>query len=197
MVDYNQSTGIGHIGFRLGSVGEALQKAVINISDQTYGMLRNINIYTISEFQFPEAPVLTRVQGVSRTVKGTTCPTYKLTLKIPSNYPKGLYPVEIMFATSTLNAYSNVSAGTASGSFGVKVESTSNLRNSTTLTDWNYNAANWGYYYSHTLYEAPGNGEVNIYFDDVRAFRGTSVSTVGLFLKIKYFGEVKEVVYSN
>ncbi len=198
MVDYDQSTGIGHIGFRLGSVGEALQKAVINISDQTYGMSRNINIYTITEFQFPEAPVLTRVQGVSRNVKGKVCPTYKLTLKIPSDYPSGLYPIEVLFATSTLNAYSDVSAGTASGSFGVKVESTSNLRNSTTLTDWNYNAANWGYYYSHTLYEAPGNdGEVNIYFDDVRQMRGTQASTVGLFLKIKNFGDVKEVVYSN
>ena len=84
------------------------------------------------------------------------------------------------------------------GSFGVKVESTSNLRNSTALTDWNYNSANWGYYYSHTLYEAPGNdGEVNIYFDDVRQMRGTQASTVGLFLKIKNFGDVKEVVYSN
>lgn len=198
MVDYDQSTGIGHIGFRLGSVGEALQKAVINISDQTYGMSRNINIYTITEFQFPEAPVLTRVQGVFRTVKGKVCPTYKLTLKIPSDYPSGLYPIEVLFATSTLNAYSDVSAGTASGSFGVKVESTSNLRTSTTLTDWNYNAANWGYYYSHTLYEAPGNdGEVNIYFDDVRQMRGTQASTVGLFLKIKNFGDVKEVVYSN
>lgn len=53
----------------------------------------------------------------------------------------------------------------ATGTFNLGVEtklSTSNLRTSTALTDWNYNAANWGYYYSHTLYEAPRNdGEVN------------------------------------
>ena len=89
----------------------------------------------------------------------------------------------------------------ATGTFNLGVEtklSTSNLRTSTALTDWNYNAANWGYYYSHTLYEAPRNdGEVNIYFDDVRQMRGTQASTVGLFLKIKNFGDVKEVVYSN
>ena len=39
--------------------------------------------------------------------------------------------------------------------------------------------------------------KVNIYFDDVRQMRGTQASTVGLFLKIKNFGDVKEVVYSN
>lgn len=39
--------------------------------------------------------------------------------------------------------------------------------------------------------------QVNIYFDDVRQMRGTQASTVGLFLKIKNFGDVKEVVFSN
>ena len=214
IADYDQNTGIGHIAFKVGSISTQLQTAKINISDKTYGMSRNINIYTIDEFrlinlnegtQTPDLLYsLTKVNGTTRTLRisnqNYTCDTYKLTFKIPGSYPSGLYPIEIKFATSTLNAYSDTQAGTAHGSFGVSVESTTALTTSNTLTDWNYNARNWGYWYTYAIPSPPtsgtdadGNYEVNIFFDDVRAFRGTQANSVGLFLKLQYFGDVKTV----
>ena len=193
--DYDQTTGKGHIAVKVGTISTSLQSAKISITDKTYGMSRNINFYTIDEFRLIGDMTLTNT-GVTRNVLGKTCTTYKLSFTMPANYPSGLYPIEIEFATSTLNAYSDTQAGTAHGSFGVSVESTADLNSSNNNRQWNYNAANWGYWYTYSILTKPeedGNIHLDIFFDDVRQFRATQANNVGLFLKIKYFGDVKTV----
>ena len=193
--DYDQTTGKGHIAVKVGTISTSLQTAKITITDKTYGMSRNINFYTITEFRLVGDMTLTNT-GVTRTVLGKTCTTYKLSLTLPANYPSGLFPIDIKFATSTLNAYSDTEAGTAHGSFGVSVESTASLNSSNDNTQWNYNASNWGYWYVYTILTKPdveGNINVDIFFDDVRQFRESQATNVGLFLKILYFGDVKQI----
>ena len=193
--DYDQATGKGHIAVKVGTISTSLQSAKISITDKTYGMSRNINFYTIDEFRLVGDMTLTNT-GTTRTVLGKTCTTYKLSFTMPANYPSGLYPIEIEFATSTLNAYSDTQAGTPHGSFGVSVESTANLNSSNNNRQWNYNATNWGYWYTYSIQTKPegdGNIHLDIFFDDVRQFRESQASNVGLFLKIKYFGDVKEI----
>ena len=174
-----------------------LQEAKVTITDKTYGMSRVLNVYTITKFNM--TATLERVTGKQRTgISGNyECPTYRLHLELSGNYPVGLYPITVKFATSTLNAFSDTSADQAHGSFGVAVESTADLTNSTTTNDWNYKAKDWGYWYT---YEIPARPEgvddqhplkLDIYLDDVRGLRQTPASQVGLFLKIQYFGETR------
>ena len=195
--DYDPDTGIGHISMKTGSISTNLQEAKVTITDKNYGMSRVLNVYTISQFTLSAS--LERVEGKQRTgISGNnTCPTYKLSLTLPGNYPVGLYPITVKFATSTLNAFSDTSADQAHGSFGVAVESTADLTNSTTTNAWNYKAKDWGYWYT---YEIPARPEgvddqhllkLDIYLDDVRGLRETRASQVGLFLKIQYFGETQ------
>lgn len=202
--DFNSTTGEGHIAVKVGTISDNLQTAKITITDKTYGMSRNINFYTITKFQLEGTPTLEKVDGTSRTltISGTayTCDTYKLSFTLPADYPSGLYPIDIKFATSTLNAYQGTTGGNRNDTFGVSVESTSALNSSATATAWNYNAANWGYWYTYSIASKPegNNGtKIEILFDDVRAFRGTTnrASTVGLFLKILYFGDIQEITY--
>ena len=197
IADYDQTTGEGHISMKIGTVSNNLQEAKVTITDKTYGMSRVLNVYTITKFNM--TATLERVTGKQRTgISGNyECPTYRLHLELSGNYPVGLYPITVKFATSTLNAFSDTSADQAHGSFGVAVESTADLTNSTTTNDWNYKAKDWGYWYT---YEIPARPEgvddqhplkLDIYLDDVRGLRQTPASQVGLFLKIQYFGETR------
>ena len=204
ITDYNQTTGIGHLQFKLGNVSSSLRDATITISDKQYGMSRVINIYSIFAFQLVGTPTLTKVDGTVRTVAGKgNLQTYKLSLTLPGNYPIGLYPITLKMATSTLNPYSDEEAGTASGTFGVVVESTTDLSSSSTNTAWNYNAYQWGHWYTYTIASKEVDGEgnpldtdkaIDIYFDDVsgsysgNGFREHPTNDVGLYLKIQYFG---------
>lgn len=200
IADYDSSTGIGHISMKIGSISTSLQEAKVTITDKNYGMSRVLNVYTITKFIVTAS--LERVQGKQRTVtvaSGTyTCPTYKLTLTLPGNYPDGLYPITVKFATSTLNAFSDESPDAAHGSFGVSVESTAGLSSSNTATAWNYNATNWGYWYTYEIPTKPSGVDaqhplqLEIYLDDVRPLRGANnrADQVGLFLQIQYFGDI-------
>lgn len=195
--DYDPDTGIGHISMKTGSISTSLQEAKVTITDKNYGMSRVLNVYTITNFTL--SATLERVAGKQRNVSGSyTCPTYKLSLELPGNFPDGLYPITVKFATSTLNAFSDTSADQAHGSFGISVESTSGLTSGTSATDWNYNANNWGYWYTYEIPSKPSGvdsqhpHQLDIYLDDVRGLRGANnrASQVGLFLQIDYFGNV-------
>lgn len=206
IADYNQTTGEGHISMKIGTVSSNLQEAMVTITDKYYGMSRVLNVYTITQFNM--AATLQREQGKQRTgispnsdgTGGYTCPTYHLHLTLPGDYPAGLYPITVKFATSTLNAFSDDTPDAASGSFGVTVETTASLDNSTTTTDWNYNAVNWGYWYTYQIHSKPIGVddqhplELDIYLDDVRGLRGTQASQVGLFLMIEYFGDARTLI---
>lgn len=196
--DYDPTTGEGHISMKTGSISTSLQEAKVTITDKNYGMSRVLNVYTITNFTL--SATLELVAGKQRTnVSGSyTCPTYKLSLTLPGNFPDGLYPITVKFATSTLNAFSDTSADQAHGSFGISVESTASLTGSTTATAWNYNATNWGYWYTYDIPSKPSGvdsqhpHQLDIYLDDVRGLRGANnrADQVGLYLQIDYFGGV-------
>lgn len=197
--DYDPTTGEGHISMKTGSISTSLQEAKVTITDKNYGMSRVLNVYTITNFTL--SATLELVAGKQReNVSGNyTCPTYKLSLTLPGNFPEGLYPITVKFATSTLNAFSDTSADQAHGSFGISVESTSGLTSGTSATAWNYNANNWGYWYTYDIPSKPSGvdsqhpHQLDIYLDDVRGLRGANnrADQVGLYLQIDYFGEVK------
>ena len=99
----------GAVNFTLGTtINAELQGGQIELRDKLTGMTRFLNIYTIDQFDFlpPGSSALTLVKtGGTRTVNGATCDTYKMDIKIPGNYPLGLYPIKIRMASLTLNPY--------------------------------------------------------------------------------------------
>jgi len=185
-VTYDTSTGVGSIGITLNAISTSLQQGVLLLQDTKYGLARYIHIYTIDKFRLVSGPTLS---AAGNSHNGY--PVYKLDFTLPSDYPSGLYPVNVYFATSTLNAYSDNSADASSGSFGVIVKKTSSLTNSTTATDWNYNASSWGYWYHYAITERSSNDAYTFYLEDVRSKRaeGNRASDVGLFFRIDYFGD--------
>lgn len=224
----------GSITFTLGtSINSALQGGQIELKDKLTGMSRFINVYTIDKFNFLPQGVsqLSLVAtGGSRTVNGTSCPTYKMDIRIPGNYPLGLYPIKIRMASVTLNPYmverrtsgvSNVEeeetniavamGGTENGSV-LDGETLAGMNFTTASTDnrqWNYHPSGepWNFWFIDTLISKPTTTEggdsvedtrdkiYTIYFDDVRAMRAPTnqPENLGLFLKIKYFGDAVEV----
>ena len=69
-------------------------------------------------------------------------------------------------------------------------------------THWYYQQENnwWDFWYTYSIknYEQTNNGEVNIYFDDVKShIQYETVTDVGLFLEIKYFGKIYSIPVTN
>jgi hypothetical protein len=225
---WDNTTGKGTITFTLGTtINAALQQGIIDFQNMQTNLTRKLHIYTISQFDFyprdytdPVNPVIQAITlvptGESRTVSGVNCPTYKLTMRIPGDYPSGLYPVRIRMATTTLNPYKYEVNGNVIETVGVETAGTENgnilddetlggMSYVTTANKWNTRATGspWNYWYFIDLLAKPlvdgVNGPVEdmsdklytIYFDDVRGLRaaGNRADQVGLFLKIKYFGD--------
>jgi len=108
-VSNNGTTFTGRIKFTLGTaINAALQGGQIELRDKHTGMSRFINVYTITSFNFhpsgSSALQLVRTGG-SRNVNNEPCDTYKMDIRIPGNYPLGLYPIKIRMATTTLNPF--------------------------------------------------------------------------------------------
>ena len=201
---------------------------VVEYTDnQNRTLKRYIHVFVINQFKFKTYPALKEVKD-NDVVIG-----YKLSFTIPPlsvqnvedpMYPEGLYPIDVMFATSTLKAWSTNGSDDAYGSFGITVESTSNftdkvtgrsynlfdnsgfesgyVRTSTNAaaqnTNWWYQPYNtstnkgaWDYWYTYSVKEYPTNGEVNIYFKDVKdQLKYATVGNVGLYLYVRYFGKI-------
>ena len=224
----------GSITFTLGtSINSALQGGQIELKDKLTGMSRFINVYTIDKFNFlPQgATQLSLVAtGGSRMVNGTSCPTYKMDIKIPGDYPLGLYPIKIRMASVTLNPFkaerrssgdayleeeeTNIAVamgGTENGSVldGETLSGMSFLTDDANRLKWNYHPSGepWNFWFIDTLISKPTtieNGDsvedkrdkiYTIYFDDVRELRAPAnrPTDMGVFLKIKYFGDAVAV----
>ena len=141
-------------------------------------MTRFINVYTIDQFDFLPAGVnaLNLVAtGESRTVNGQNCNTYKMDIKIPGDYPLGLYPINIRMASLTLNTFkverrsagsntleetensvSVAMGGTENGST-LDGATLSGMSFTTTQRQWNYRAAGepWNFWYVDTIISKP------------------------------------------
>ena len=229
---YDASTGIGTITFTLGTtINSALGAGTIRLQDMNSGLIRYINVYSIDKFNFNLdgndggyiTPTLSRVNGVSRTIRGKVCPTYQMQIKLPGEYPANLFPVNIYLASTTLSPYALYDNGTLvdDAIFGVHPLSTENgsimdgevlagMNYTNNVRDWNYRETGkpWNFWYYHSLLSKP-TAEINgnttydtqdriytIYFDDVRSLRAEAnqANNLGVFLKIKYFGDAVAIV---
>lgn len=193
----------GYIYIKLNAISANLRDGKLWFRDQENGLQRYVNVYSISQYKLRTGDGATVFEKLNSTHDGKA--VYHLRLAMPNepnDYPEGLYPIEIKFATKTLNAYSDASAATAHGTFGVSVEDTSGLTNGTAGT-WNADAKSWGYWYTYTIQtkedfealQSGGSNEINLYFEDVRSSRGTQPSDIGMYLQIKYFD--KEGTYKT
>lgn len=216
-VTYNENTKQFTITATVTSVSDQLQGEWIVVRHKATGLTRFIHVYVINRFKY---------LGDGPTLKSVGNNRYVLNFKIPpteSNnpsdpiYPVGLYPIDVKFTTNTLNAYNTTQSGTNYGLFGVAVEGTQKLTvednfdadyndpiSSTAnaaRTHWYYQQENnwWDFWYTYSIksYSQTDNGEVNIYFDDVKShlkYAGvTGVTDVGLFMEIKYFGKIYSI----
>lgn len=224
----------GAITFTLGtSINSALQGGQIELKDKLTGMTRFINVYTIDKFNFlPEgASKLDLVAtGESRNVNGVSCPTYKMDVRIPGDYPLGLYPIKMRIASITLNPFKveqrsvgsttlegtvpNVAVAMGGTENGSKLdgETLAGMSFTTDAADrlqWNYHADGepWDFWFVDTIISKPTmdkDGETvedtrdkvyTFYFDDIRGLRAAANRpvNVGLFFKIKYFGDAVPV----
>ena len=203
-----------------GQLSDKLQSEWLVVKHKASGLTRYIHVYVINQFKYLGNPTLK--SAGTHTVGSTTYNSYVLNFKIPPTeapeddptapiYPAGLYPIDVKFTTNTLNAYNDTQSGTNYGLFGVAVEGTSHLVNSSVFeagyntptsstatsarTHWYYQEQNncWDFWYTYSIknYEQTNNGEVNIYFDDVKShIQYADVEDVGLFMEIKYFGKI-------
>ena len=226
-VSTGSSAYTGRVKFTLGTqINTALQEGRIVLRDKKTGMTRFINVYTISAFNFLPDPVnntpLSLVStGNSRNVGGINCPEYKMEIRIPGDYPIGLYPIKIRMASTTLNPYKVTMGGVDDTDIAVTSEGTENgtvlddesllgMDFTTTAGKWNSRpdvSKPWNYWYIYTIINKPmkevdgatvedtDDKVYTVYFDDVRALRASDnrADGVGLFVKIKYFGNAVSV----
>ena len=195
-----------------------LQDEWIVVEHKESGLKRYIHVFVINQFRYRLDPTLTKVGN-----------DYLLSFQIPPAeheqfitdeggntipdpnehiYPSELYPIDVKFATNTLNAYGTTQGTNSYGLFGVSIEGTSPLTVSanfesgfnspvsttatTDITHWYYQQAfnYWDFWYTYSLKTYPTDGVVNIYFKDVRDnIQYATVEDVGLFLYVQYFGK--------
>lgn len=175
----------------IGGVGETNQPLsdYLVIRHIPSGLTRYVHVYAVAGFAFQGVPVFERL---SNTYSGR--PVYRLSFRLPDTYGEDMYPINIRFATSTLDAFSDNSATTAHGTFGVEIASTNmpGIINSTVKTDWNYKATSWDYWYIYSIPSYPENGIVTIFFkDSTNKKEETQPTSIGLFLDIPHFGDIK------
>ena len=216
------TTFVGDIAFTLGtSINTELQSGQIELRDHHTGLTRFINIYTITQFNWlpSGASQLELVAtGESRTISGQTCNTYKMMIRVPGNYPVGLYPIKIRMATTTLNPFKVTVGEETSTTIAVVMEGTENgtVLDGATLSgmtftaseankkQWNYRASGspWNFWYNYTIISKPtkeengatvedtGDKLYTVYFDDVRPLRasGNRADNVGLYVFMNHFG---------
>lgn len=224
---WDNTTGHGTITFTLGTtINAALQQGVIDLQNMETTLTRRVHIYTITNFSMlPGSSIVLERDGTnSRTVNNVSCPTYKMTIKIPGNYPAGLYPVRIRMATITLNPFKYMLGDEEDTSINVEIAGTENgntvdgevlsgMTYVTTAKKWNtrQNGSPWNYWYFFDIISKPTkvvDGQTvedledklyTVYFDDVRGLRAAANQSedIGLFVKAKYFGDAIPVTETS
>ncbi len=215
---WDNTTGKGTISFTLGTaISSAMQSGSIEIQHIATNLSRNIHIYSISQFDclLQETSALSlEATGASRTVGGKTCNEYKLQLRIPGDYPSGLYPIRIRMATNTLNPYRYEVDGVEQTNVGVEIANTENgtaLDGETLMgmdfagyTDssvpspflWNSRKIGepWNSWFYIDIISKPTKADgsednsakiYTIYFDDTRPLRATANQASGVGLFVK------------
>ena len=205
VVSYDPTTQKGTIKFKVNTPGSTIAYTKIELKETKTGLSRTLEVYAIQKFDLSNVS-LTHVGNTNLTVtknvitvtdgKTTTTPTptdvtydvYKLTFDLPSSLPQGMFPLDIKFATSTLNAYSDENKTKEKKVFGVESGATNMLDESNVQTAWNYSAKTWNSWFIYTIPEKPTSNTVTFYFNDVTGSRAVPPTSVGLYLKIDHFG---------
>lgn len=203
-----------------GKLSDRLQDEWIVVKHKDSGLTRYIHVFVINQFRYRIKPTLTRVGTSDDYVLHFQIPPVEHTKFITDEggniipdpdelvYPESLYPIDVKFTTSTLRAFGITQNETSYGSFGVSVESTSELFDvanfesdydtpisstaNTARTHWYYQQPdkNWDFWYTYSLKTYPEDGNVNIYLEDVHTnIKFANVTDLGLFLYVKYFGK--------
>lgn len=201
-----------------GHLTSYLQDEWIVVEHKDSGLKRYIHVFVINQFRYKINPSLTKVGDdyllsfQLPPVEHTQFITDEGGNLIPDPteliYPESLYPIDVKFATNTLNAYGIAQGTTNYGYFGVSVESTQPLCSAanfetgfnspisstatTDITHWYYQQAfnYWDFWYTYSLKAYPTDGVVNIYLKDVRDnIKYATVADVGLFMYVEYFGK--------
>lgn len=182
-VSNDNTTFRGSITFTLGtSINSALQSGQIELRDKLTGMTRFLNVYTIDQFNYlpsVSSELSLVATGESRQVNGVSCNTYKMDVRIPGDYPLGLYPIRIRMASRTLNPFkverrtsgsATVEAtesslavemgGTENGDI-LDGETLSGMSFSTASSEWNYRADGnpWNFWFIDTIINKPSTEE--------------------------------------
>lgn len=199
---------------------EQLQDEWIVVKHKTTGLTRYIHVFVIDQFRYKIYPTLKasgsdyvlsfQIPPMEHTRFIQDPDNPDATIPDPTElvYPESLYPIDVKFATNTLKAYGTTSGTTNYGLFGVSLESTEDLLDANEFetgyntpisstatannTHWYYQQAtkHWDYWYIYSLKTYPENGQVNIYFNDVRSYiKYATVADVGLFMYVEYFGK--------
>lgn len=195
-----------------------LQDQWIVVKNKYSHLKRYIHVYVINQFRYIINPTLKKVgedyllnfqlppmEHTQFLEDGTGDPNELI-------YPASLYPIDVKFTTNTLNAYGITQGTTNYGLFGVSVEGTAKLCNAnefqtgynsplsststSDMTHWYFQQQDnyWDFWYTYQLKTCPEDGMVNIYFKDVRGnIKYATVSDVGLFLYVDYFGKIYSV----
>lgn len=199
-----------------GQLSERLQDQWIVVEHKASGLKRFIHVFVIDQFRYKLYPTLTKVGDDYKL--SFQLPPMEHTQFLPDGsgnpeeliYPESLYPIDVKFTTNTLNAYGISQGVTNYGLFGVATESTAGLVTVENFEDgynapvsitvdndenkklWYFQQGGnfWDFWYVYSLKTYPTDGMVNIYFKDVRDhITYATVSDVGLFLYVEYFGK--------
>ena len=193
---YNSGTGQWEFTLDIKSIGHnyAYDDYLV-IRHKKSGLYRTIHVYGVDYFKYREEPVLTQVMDgadpyLGPTGDDPTRPIYKLSFKLSQSLQADLFPISIHIGANTLEPYNDGDGGyaTRSTKFGIITGSTAAVPSSSTKTDWNYNAATWGFFYEYTLHSYPTDGLVEFYLKDIRnRYALGDAINLGLFLRIKDF----------
>ena len=163
------------------------------------GLSRTIHVYAVDEFKFRAGsvpamePVMVGGSHFAGPSGETRSPVYKLTFRLSQSLQTDLFPISVWFATANMEPYNAVLGPTTGNEyetrqsiFGVTLVSTGGYFPSSSLkTDWNYNAASWGYWYEYQIDSYPEGGYVTVYFKDNRSlYANGSLQNLGLYTEI-------------
>lgn len=220
-VTYDGTTKQFTITATVTNITDQLQGEWIVVKHKATGLTRYIHVYVINQFKYLGEPTLKSVGNNQYVLNFQIPPTESDDPNDPI-YPVGLYPIDVKFTTNTLNAYNTSKTGTNYGLFGIAVDGTQKLTvqdnfetgyggdaaslpthpisstDAAARTHWYYQEENnwWDFWFTYSIksYDQTNNGEVNIYFNDVKShLQYATVTDVGLFMEIKYFGKIYSI----
>lgn len=197
---FNSTTGRWEFDLTISTVGHAYAyNDYLVIRHKKTGLSRSVHVYAVDEFKFRGGelpaiePVIVGGSHYSGPDGETAEPVYQLTMRLSQSLQSDLFPISIWFATTNMEPY-NAVLGYPSGNeyqsrsslFGVTLVSTAGYFPSSSLnSDWNYNAASWGFWYELKLDSYPEDGFVTVYFKDNRSLFSTGSSqNLGLYTEI-------------